>query len=119
MRKKINPYYNPGKVNLNILSFDEPNMSYKYNTLCFWSTQRGEVYAASDSGCSCPLPFENYEGYNQSDVLSLLERVGSIEQGESIFNAWNKSYDNKPMLSISYKQTLLDWLKEYLKNEKT
>jgi hypothetical protein len=112
---KINPYYNPEKLELELLSFDEPNLSYEYNTLCFWATKDGRVYSASDSGCSCPTPFENYEGNTQTEVLRNLERIGSVEQAESIFDSWNKNYNRKPFLKNSEKQLMTEWVSERLK----
>lgn len=107
-----NPYYNPEDLELEMLEFDEPDLSYEYNTLCFWATVGGQVYSASDSGCSCPTPFEDYEGGAQADVLPKLERVGSVEQGLAILDSWNKGYDGRPHLDHSHRDELADWLKE-------
>ncbi len=112
---KINPYYNPDKVNLETLSFDQPNLSYEYNTLCFWITGNGEVYSASDSGCSCPTPFENYSGENQKEILQQLERVGSLEQAEQIFDSWNQDYMGKPFLPSEKKAELRGLFPQTLK----
>ena len=114
---KLNPYYDNDKLGLEMLSFDEPDMSYEFNTLCFWATPDRRVYSASDSGCSCPTPFEDYEGDNLDKILPLLERVGSVEQGERIFDAWNKAYDwdkgdySAQHLQVSERNKLSDWLK--------
>ena len=111
----MNPYYNPEKLELELVSYDEPNMSYAYNTLCFWATKDGRIYSASDSGCSCPTPFEDYEGEAQDEVLQKLERVGSVAQAESIFDSWNKNYDGKPHLKNTEKQEMVKWVAEKLK----
>ena len=113
--KMIIPYYNPEKLNLEMLEFDEPNLSYEYNILCFWATQDGRIYSASDSGCSWPTPFENYEGEIQKDVLQKLDRIGSVEDAESIFDNWNKDYDGRKLLPNSDKIKLSNWVKEQLK----
>jgi hypothetical protein len=35
--------------------------SYEFHTLSVWrDKETGRIYYASDSGCSCPTPFENY-----------------------------------------------------------
>lgn len=111
----MNPYYDPEKLELELLSFDEPNLRYEYNTLCFWATKDGQIYTASDSGCSCPTPFESFSGETQKDVLRQLERVGSLEQAENIFVSWNKDWNGKTFLSNSYLYELSDWVKEKLK----
>lgn len=113
----MNPYYNPEKLELEILSFDEPEMSYEYNILCFWATKNGLIYSASDSGCSCPTPFEEYSGETQKDVIQKLERIGSLEQSLSIFDSWNKDYDNCPHLSIKSRKELENWIVNKLNRE--
>lgn len=95
----MNPYFDSEKLGWKTVSFHEPDLSYEYNTLCFWVTKDGLVYSASDSGCSCPTPFEGYEGNSELEITKQLERVGSYDQALAIFNSWNKDYDNKPFLS--------------------
>ncbi len=112
----MNPYYDNEKLGLEIISFDQPDLSYEYNTLCFWATKDGKVYSASDSGCSCPTPFEDaHARETYEEVLQTLERVGSVKQAESIFNSWNKGYDNRPYLDQSELQSLTKWVKAKLK----
>lgn len=106
----INPYYRPEKLNLELLSFDEPGLSYEYNTLCFWATPDGRIFSASDSGCSCPVPFEGYSGNNQNEVIQCLDRVGSVEQAESIFDSWNRNF-----LPQSERNDLTAWVENRLK----
>lgn len=74
---KLNPYYDSDKLGLEMLSFDEPHLSYEFNTLCFWATPDKQVYSASALGCSCPTPFEDYERADLKAILPLLKRVGS------------------------------------------
>ncbi len=114
MSEEINPYYNPEKLDLELLSFDEPNLSYEYNTLCFWVTKDGRVYSASDSGCSCPTPFEGYSSTDQGGVTMKLERVATIAHAESILLSWGKSYDGSSFLSLSDKEKLSEWIKSAL-----
>lgn len=111
----INPYYNPEKLGLEMISFDEPNMSYEYNTLCFWATKKGKVYTASDSGCSCPTPFEDRHARDtRAEVMATLEPVGSVAQAEAIFDSWNKNYEGKKLLPVSAKMKLSKWVAERL-----
>lgn len=112
----MNPHYDYKELGLEMLTYDQPDMSYEFNTLCFWSTDDGRVYSASDSGCSCPTPFEDYEGNTLDEVLQNLERIGSVSQGESVFDAWNKDYDNRSYLAMSERQELSVWLSARLKS---
>lgn len=111
----FNPYYDPSKLDLKLISYDEPDMCHEYNTLCFWATEDGRVYSASDSGCSCPTPFEDYSGETQKEALQKMERVSSAYHAESIFNSWNKNYDGKPFLPSSEKRELTEWISKELK----
>lgn len=113
----MNPYYDPEKLELDMICFDEPDMSYEYNTLCFWATKDGQIYSASDSGCSCPIPFEdNYDRPTRDEVLQTLERVGSVEQAESIFDAWNQGYvPGVKFLDADERQKLSSWVSARLK----
>ena len=111
----INPYYGTDALaSWEMLSFDEPNLSYEFNTLCFWKTPNG-VFTAQDSGCSCPTPFEDYCGNTPAEIEQKLERVGSIEQGERVFDAWNKNYDGGCHVDIFGRNRLTEWLKGALK----
>lgn len=112
----MNPYYEPEKLGLKLRSYDEPDLSYEYNTLCFWATEDGRVYTASDCGCSCPTPFEDYEGTDLIEVLQKLERVGSVLQACSVFDAWNKSISEPRRLSNSEKRDMAKWVSDNLKS---
>lgn len=109
MDEMMNPNYGYEKLGWKMISFDEPNMSYEYNTLCFWITPDNRVFSASDSGCSCPIPFEEYSGRTAVEIEQKLERVGSYEQAISIFVDWNKNYNGKPYMLTEefYKETAL------------
>lgn len=108
-----NPYYAPEKLGLEMISFQEPGLCYEYNTLCFWSTGDGRVFSASDSGCSCPTPFEKYEAETQVECLQRLERVGSKEQAEQIFESWNGGYDGKKLPQCEQDEAVF-WVKHQL-----
>lgn len=59
-----NVYYYPEKHHLVVLGeLDDPASSYDFNTIMVWKhEQTGRVYWAQDSGCSCPSPFEDFNG---------------------------------------------------------
>lgn len=109
----INPHYDPEKLGLEQLAFYDPGADYSFNTLCFWSIKDAPslVYSASDSGCSCPVPFEDYMGTNQAEVVNKLERVGSVRQGLELFDSW-ENYVNRDKIYplASERLELEDWL---------
>lgn len=56
-----NVYSTPEKFGLTIVEVvDQPGLSYEYNTAVLWQDAGGNYYWARDSGCSCPIPFEDY-----------------------------------------------------------
>ena len=112
----MNPYYAPEKLNLDMLAFDEPNMCYEYNTLCFWATDDGRVFTAADSGCSCPTPFEEHDRPTVDEVLATMERVGSVEQAVATFDAWNNAiYGAK--FGIDDRHRCEEWVSRVLKQD--
>lgn len=58
-----NPYYHPEKMGLEVVGgLDDPEASYSFDDLIVWRhIETGDVYYASDCGCSCPTPFEDYD----------------------------------------------------------
>ncbi len=112
---RMNPHYDTEKLGLESIEFDDPDAGYSFDTLLFVATKDGRVYSATDSGCSCPTPFESNEGPDMESVLQTMERIGSVEQAEQVFDSWNKSGYGKPFLPMSEKATASDWVRERLK----
>jgi hypothetical protein len=56
-----NPYYYPQNMGLAQVGYlDDPNANYSFDDLVVWQHEDGRVFWATDSGCSCPTPFEDY-----------------------------------------------------------
>lgn len=64
-----NVYYNPEDFGLVIVGSTElSEPCYSFDTLVVWQhIETGEFYAAHDSGCSCPSPFEDFSGVEDLD----------------------------------------------------
>lgn len=66
-----NPYDNPEKFDLKIVgSIHDPAADYSFNDLIVWQYKDGRVFYASDSGCSCPSPFEDYQSMDELTEVS-------------------------------------------------
>ncbi len=66
-----NPYYHPEKCGLTPvceIEWTEPN--YSFDTTVIWKAVNGKLYTASDSGCSCPTPFEDYKKLSDLTVVN-------------------------------------------------
>lgn len=66
-----NPYYDPENCDVTLLhTIKEPNMSYEFNmTIIVRDNPTGDIYVASDSGCSCPTPFERIGGLGDMTLI--------------------------------------------------
>lgn len=54
-------YNTPENFDLTVLGgLGDPEASYSFNYLMVWEHKDGRIFYASDSGCSCPSPFEDY-----------------------------------------------------------
>ena len=58
---ETNPYYNPEATGLAIVGTASANEPYEFDMIVVWKNADGEFLIGSDSGCSCPVPFEDTE----------------------------------------------------------
>lgn len=66
----MNVYYNPEKFGLTIVKeIEDPNASYSFDMFILWRDGSGRLLWATDSGCSCPTPFE-FLGVSDLSVLT-------------------------------------------------
>jgi hypothetical protein len=89
-----NIYYNPEAYGLTIVDSIDSGESYDFDMVAIWRDVDGNLYWATDSGCSCPTPFESY-----TDVASLdrLTRGGwkyfeATVRGRYSFNADDEKF---------------------------
>jgi hypothetical protein len=93
----MNPYYDtnnkPNEVGLVKLGeLDEADLSYEYNTLLVVKHEpTGRIFYATDSGCSCPTPFEDYH-FSDPDNTNLEE----IKVGDS-FTSFQREVEGFPV----------------------
>lgn len=89
-----NPYYNPEKHELEKVAeadLSEPN--YSFDILVAWRDEKG-YYLGTDSGCSCPTPFEDYIG--RQDMTGPLTAEQAREESISLKkNSYDPEYDNE------------------------
>lgn len=87
-----NIYYYPeahGLVKVAEHELSEP--CYSYDTICVWKNDLG-FYLGTDSGCSCPTPFENYNGV--SDLTGPLTAEQAVSEAKYIRkNSYYPKYD--------------------------
>lgn len=55
----MNIYYDPKAFGLSVFGEVEYSSGcYEFDTLVIWQDEQGGLWWAQDSGCSCPVPFE-------------------------------------------------------------
>lgn len=79
---EANPESSPEKFNLKIVAALSDNQPYEFDDVLVWEDlDTGEFYWAADSGCSCPTPFEAYEGEKAKTLPKLT--LGSFDEFEA------------------------------------
>lgn len=85
MSYETNVYYNPEKYGLEVVTeveWSEP--CYSFDTTIVWKKGK-KFYWASDSGCSCPAPFEDY---NSLDDLESGTKMAVIKDLQARLEDW-------------------------------
>lgn len=96
MKVTPNVYYSPEAAGLSIFDQIDTAGSYEFDIFLILEDENKMLYYCSDSGCSCPTPFEavteiheitfdtlfnfeqaleNHSGISQSDFLNMRKRV--------------------------------------------
>lgn len=60
-------YHNPARFGLEVVAevdLSEPDYSFDI-AMVWWHAQTDKFYAAQDSGCSCPSPFEDFNSLDK------------------------------------------------------
>jgi hypothetical protein len=80
-----NPYYDPEEFGLRkVAEVELSEPCYSFDTLAVWADDAG-LYLGTDSGCSCPTPFENYSG--RGDMTGPLDIDAALEEASNLKNA--------------------------------
>ena len=73
-----NPYSNPENFGLTPVKDVDLAGSYEFDIFAVW-TDGKTLYWAKDSGCSCPMPFEDFNGIGDLCVGSVEECLRAID----------------------------------------
>lgn len=84
-------YYQPDKFGLTVVhEIDDPNASYSFDMLVLWRHADGRLFYASDAGCSCPSPFEDYTSLD--DLTELTDdSFAAFEGALATWCSWQKN----------------------------
>jgi hypothetical protein len=71
-------YYHPEPYGLEVFGqVDFRVADYEFDFACIWRTENNVFYAATDAGCSCPIPFERITSVD--DLDGPMDRAAIIE----------------------------------------
>ena len=109
-----NIYYNPEDYGLEIVrDIDRSSGNYEFDQFVVWrNIETNEFYFATDSGCSCPSPFED-------ETMKTLQEnkfdKHSYSFFEKNFNEWaNYEFSHlKPIETTEFKQFIKDTINKY------
>lgn len=75
-----NLYYNPEDFDLELVTEHElDDEAYQFNVVAVWRNKStGQLLWATDSGCSCPSPFEDYSELAQLEPLNVKQAEGLV-----------------------------------------
>ena len=65
-----NPYYYPEKCGLTIFDSIDTAGSYEFDIFCIWEDNNHNLWWDSDSGCSCPTPFDPDDRHDLKPITS-------------------------------------------------
>lgn len=113
-----NPYISPEACGFKLTKLlDRSTGCYEFDYLIVWQDLATErFYYATDSGCSCPCPFENVS------CLAELIEIKDIDEAEKAFYSWFKgpySWDDGKdgCCDTSDIEALVDYIKKAMKGE--
>lgn len=93
-------YYNPQEWGLTaVAEIDYSSGSYEFDLRVVWVNEEGALFTARDSGCSCPMPFEDYHSIEQLDRVDFRELESELEREDG----FRTSSDKKSFLDAIYK----------------
>jgi hypothetical protein len=82
-----NIYYSPEAYGLETVFFvDKSDGCYQFDTFVIWKDESGRYYWDNDSGCSCPVPFEDA---NRSNIFQ-----GSLRDAVNDARVWAANRDD-------------------------
>lgn len=95
-------YYQPEAFGLvPIGELDDPNANYSFDIFAVWKHEEtGTIYYGTDSGCSCPSPFEDYTSLDQlTKVTFMFDFIDDVRDYFNHLAPWDDDYNNKLMWS--------------------
>jgi hypothetical protein len=104
MKFNKNPYYDPEECGLEIFDDIDTAGSYEFDMFVIWrKLDDNTLWWGTDSGCSCPTPFEGFETLNDMNQITK----------ETFYN-FDQALENHTDISKSDYNNIKNKVKQYL-----
>jgi len=90
-----NIYYSPEKFGLEVVAELSKDLSYEFDIYLVWKDKDGRLFTATDSGCSCPTPFEDH---NIETIEPIVKE--NFENFKNAIKEWNDGYESVTMAQL-------------------
>src|SRR5690242_3012458 len=98
-----NVYNNPSAYNLTLIAeIDYSSGSYEFDLRVVWKDNQGNFWTARDSGCSCPSPFEDFNGLPDLDKLDLASLFNELREERNKSNHYISQQDTDKFYNTVY-----------------
>lgn len=88
-----NVFYHPEKFGLTQVGMlTDPDACYSFNDLVVWQHEDGSLYWATDSGCSCPVPFDDYSSVDKLDKIETNNDLFRFFEGVDAHCSYSEEY---------------------------
>lgn len=101
-----NVYYDPEDFGLKIVaSADWSDGCYQFDYFVVWADAENNLFYGEDSGCSCPSPFENFNGLQSLTAATFIDIWGRVGEIANYY-----SYDNeRETKAVKLLEDLVRW----------
>jgi hypothetical protein len=107
MTFNINPYYSPELCGLEIFESINTADSYEYDMFVIWrKLDDNTLYYDTDSGCSCPTPFDIADHGNDLKLIN-----------DELFHGFDEALKNHDKISKADYIRIKNKVKDYLRNK--
>jgi len=87
------PYSCPEKLGLEIVGeAGDEDASYSFDMFVVWKDAAGKLYYGSDSGCSCPSPFEDYREVSDLTTATVAEIHAALDEWDDDSGGYTRKH---------------------------
>jgi len=107
-----NIYFEPEESGLKIFEMaQDSDLSYAFDMFVIWEDiKTGDLYYASDSGCSCPVPFED----ESRETITKIDLNYSLGIFSEDIHSWNQKDEHEFKESPTRIQEIITKVQQHL-----